>query len=381
MLPDFRLETYFSRWEFNARYHMTASDMETLSMKELLALADDEGRRTWEELRLGYTETFGRPSLRGAIAGTYEHLERDDVLTFAGAEEGIFAAMQVLLAKGDHAIVITPNYQAAETVPLSICDVTGVALDPDDDWSLDIDAVEDSLRPNTKLISINFPHNPTGKVIDRASLDGLVDIARDRDIHLFSDEVYRLLERDASNRLPQVADEYVKGLSLNVMSKAFGLPGLRIGWIASRDRSLLSAMERAKHYLSICNSGPSEVLAEIALGARDKILDRNHKIIAANLELLNGFFDEYPDLFEWSVPDGGCIGYPRYKGEDGVERFCKNLVEEAGVLLLPASVYSSALTAAPDDRFRIGFGRKNIQAGLDAMREHLDAARAVREAS
>ena len=381
MLPDFRLETYFSKWEFNARYHMTASDMETLSMRELLDLADDAGRKAWDELRLGYTETFGRPALREAIAATYDDIGREDVLTFAGAEEGIFAAMQVLLSAGDHAIVVTPNYQAAETVPLSICEVTGVPLDPDDDWSLSIEAVENALRPNTKLISINFPHNPTGKVIDRATLDRLVEIARDRDIHLFSDEVYRLLERDESKRLPQVADLYVKGLSLNVMSKAYGLPGLRIGWIATSDRSILSAMERTKHYLSICNSGPSEVLAEIALCAREKILDRNRKIIAANLELLNAFFDDYPGLFDWTVPDGGCIGYPRYKGEDGVEKFCRSLIEESGVLLLPASLYSSALTAAPEDRFRIGFGRKNIREGLDAMREHLDHGRAIREAS
>jgi aspartate/methionine/tyrosine aminotransferase len=381
MLPDFRLETYFSRWEFNARHHMTASDMETLSMQELLDMADDAGRQAWGELRLGYTETFGRPSLRRAIADTYERIEVDDVLTFAGAEEGIFAAMQVLLSPDDHAIVITPNYQAAETIPLSICEVTGIALNADEDWNLDIDAVEQAIRPTTKVISINFPHNPTGKVIDHATLDRLVDVARDHDIHLFSDEVYRLLERDTARRMPQIADIYEKGLSLNVMSKAYGLPGLRIGWIATRDRSVLSAMERAKHYLSICNSGPSEVLAEIALGARDAILRRNHEIISANLELLNEFFEEYVALFDWSLPDGGCIGYPRYLGDDGVEAFCKSLVEEAGVLLLPASVYSSQLTDAPTDRFRIGFGRKNIGEGLDAMRAHLDDGRRMRAAS
>ena len=381
MLPDFKLETYFSRWEFNARYHMTASDMETMSMRELLDLADDAGQQAWDELRLGYTETFGRPSLRRAIADTYDRISDKDVLTFAGAEEGIFAAMQVLLNPGDHAIVVTPNYQAAETIPMSICDVTGVALDASRDFDLDIAAVERALRPETRVISINFPHNPTGKVIDRESLDRLVEIARDRDIHLFSDEVYRLLERDESKRLPQVADIYEKGLSLNVMSKAYGLPGLRIGWIATRDRTVLSAMERAKHYLSICNSGPSEVLAEIALGAREAIIARNHEIIGSNLELLNAFFEETVDLFEWSLPDGGCIGYPRYLGQDGVEAFCKSLVEESGVLLLPASVYASKLTEVPTDRFRIGFGRLNIQEGLDVMRAHLARSTAIRAAS
>jgi aspartate/methionine/tyrosine aminotransferase len=157
------------------------------------------------------------------------------------------------------------------------------------------------------------------------------------------------------------------------MSKAYGLPGLRIGWIACKDQAVLSQMERAKHYLSICNSGPSEVLALIALNARAEILARNHGIIDANLALLDDFFASHPDLFDWAVPDGGCIAYPRYKGEDGVERFCKELVEQSGVLLLPASVYRSDLNPTPADRFRIGYGRANTAAGLAALQGHINA--------
>jgi hypothetical protein len=371
MLPDFRLETFFSRWEFNARWHMCASDMESMSVSGLLELADEDHRRAWDELRLGYTETFGAPPLRQAIADTYDEIGESEILTFAGAEEGIFTAMQVLLTGDDHAIVITPNYQAAETVPGSICEVTGVALDAENDWNLDLDSLQAAIRPNTRVISINFPHNPTGKVIDRDTLERLIGIARDRGIYVFSDEVYRLLERRESMRLPQVADIYERGLSLNVMSKAWGLPGLRIGWIATQDRQVLSAMERTKHYLSICNAGPSEVLAQIALRAGDSILASNLDLIRRNLDLLQAFFSDFPDLFDWALPDGGCIGYPRYKGADGVENFCKTLVEQAGVLLLPASVYRSALTDTPTDRFRIGYGRKDTAAGLAALRKYV----------
>jgi aspartate/methionine/tyrosine aminotransferase len=372
MLPDFRLETFFSRWEFNARYHMCASDMESISVKELVDLADNADRTAWDELRLGYTETFGAPGLRSAIASTYEHIDETNLLTFAGAEEGIFAAMQALLTADDHAIVITPNYQAAETVPASICEVTGVALDPHNDWHLDLDKVRDALRPSTKLISINFPHNPTGKVIAHDTYHALISLAREQSIYIFSDEVYRLLERSDDIRLPQAADIYDRALSLNVMSKAYGLPGLRIGWIATRDRDVLSRMERAKHYLSICNSAPSEILAQIALKSRDNILDRNRRLIAENLGLLDTFFSDYPELFDWSVPDGGCIGYPRYTGSDGVETFCRNLVEQSGVLLLPASVYRSGLTPTPTDRFRIGYGRSNTAEGLAELRRFFD---------
>ncbi len=376
MLPDFKLETYFSKWEFTARYHMCASDMESLSVKELLAMAGDEDRRLWDDLRLGYTETFGMPALRQAIANTYDNIDESELLTFAGAEEGIFAAMQVLLTADDHAIVITPNYQAAETVPGSICEVTGLALDPDDNWELDIAALREAIRPNTRIISINCPHNPTGKVFSHQALEQIIAIARETGIYVFSDEVYRLLERSEEIRLPQVADIYERGLSLNVMSKAYGLPGLRIGWIATRDREVLSRMERAKHYLSICNSGPSEVLALIALNVSDYILKRNRGIIDDNLKLLNAFFADYPKLFEWTVPDGGCIGYPRYAGADGVESFCEELVEQSGVLLLPASVYRSALNTTPTDRFRIGFGRANMGEGLQVLREFMETRNA-----
>lgn len=371
MLPDFRLETYFSKWEFTARYHMCASDMESISVAELLQLASEDDLTVWNELRLGYTESYGAPALRAAIADTYYNMGADNVLAFAGAEEGIFAAMHVLLEPDDHAIVLTPNYQSAETIPMSICDVTGVALDSDNAWHLDIDEIRAAIRPNTKLISINFPHNPTGKVLPRDDYDGLIGLARERGIYLFSDEVYRLLERSESIRLPQIADVYERGLSLNVMSKSYGLPGLRIGWIATSDRDLLCRMERAKHYLSICNSGPSEILAIIALKARQQLLERNRKIINDNLALLGNFFAEFLDIFDWTVPDGGCIAYPRYKGADGVENFCERLIEDAGVLLLPASIYRSAINATPTDRFRIGFGRFGLSVGLAEMRNHL----------
>ncbi|MFD9123817.1 aminotransferase class I/II-fold pyridoxal phosphate-dependent enzyme [Kitasatospora sp. NPDC059571] len=262
-LPDFRLETYFSRWEFTARHHLTASDVQTMTLAELLALADDGDRSAFENLSLGYTETYGDPALREAIAATYERADAADVICFAGAEEGLYLAMNVLLGPGDHAVVVTPNYQAAETVPLALCEVTGVALDPERDWALDLDAVRAAIRPTTRVVSVNFPNNPTGKVIDAADFEELVRICDERGIHLFSDEVYRGLERDPARALPQAADLSERALSLNVTSKALGLPGLRVGWITCRDRGLLARLERAKHYTTICNSAPGGMVAEV----------------------------------------------------------------------------------------------------------------------
>jgi aspartate/methionine/tyrosine aminotransferase len=371
-LRPFALEIFFSKWEFTARHHLCASDMQSMTLSELLAMADHADRVAWDKLYLGYTETWGSPALRETIASTYSSIAPEQTLTFVGAQEGIFAAMHALLGPDDHAITVIPNYQSVESVPLSICDTTGIALDPAHSWDLDLNQVRDAIRANTRVICINFPHNPTGKVISQQTLRDLVALASSRGIYLFSDEVYRLIERKPEVTLPQVADLYERGISLGVMSKSYGLPGLRVGWVATKDAEALRRMERMKHYSSICGSTPSELLAQIALKARDPILARNRALIAKNLPLLEAFFADYPDLFDWYLPDGSCVGYPRYLGVDGVEAFAQQLVEQAGVLLLPASVYQSDLGVTPVDRFRIGYGRGNLVAGLAATRQFLN---------
>jgi len=372
-MRNFELEIHFSKWEFKAKYHMTASDMESMPLKDLMAMATPEEKSGFENLWLGYTETWGDDVLRQSIASTYTAMKKENILCFCGAEEGIYIAMRVLLKQDDHAIVVVPNYQAAETLPLEICEVIGVQLQESNNWRLDIDDVAKAIRPNTKLISINFPNNPTGATMPAKDITALVALCRKHDIYLFSDEVYRGLENDETKRMVQVADLYEKGFSLNVLSKAYGFPGLRLGWIASQDKEALLRFERYKHYLSICNAGPSEYLAKVVLNHREEILERNRNRLNHNLSELEKFFRDYPDIFDWYTPDGGCIAYPRYKGRGTVEEFCETLVEKHGVLLLPASIYRSELMDTPNDRFRIGFGRRNIEDGLNVFREFLDS--------
>ena len=373
-MRDFELEVYFAEWEFTAKHHMTASDLESMSIAELLDMASAEDRAAFETLGLGYTETIGAPELRAEIARTYEALSSENVLCLAGAGEGLYAIARVLLDTGDHVVVPVPNYQSAETVPLSICEVTGVPMDyGPDGWWLDVDRVKAAVRPETKLISLNMPHNPTGALLPVEALNGLIDFARERGIYILSDEVYRGVELDPVKTLPQIADMYERGISLNVMSKAYGLPGLRIGWCASRDLELLTKVERYKHYLSICNSGPSEQLALIALRARGKVLARNVSILAENAVLFETLLADFPGLIEWQRPDGGCVAFPRYVGPGSCEEFCRVLIEESGVLLLPPSVYRSELGETSKDHFRIGLGRDQVvKDGLIAMRAHFE---------
>ncbi len=371
-LPDFRLEAYFSSWEFAARHHLTASDAETTTVAELLALGTDADREAFAALRLGYTETWGTPPLRAAIASTYETCAADDVLVFAGAEEAIYWLMRLLAGPGDHLVVTVPNYQAIETLPLANgADVTGVLLDPLDGWRLDVDAVRAALRPSTTAVVVNVPNNPTGALPDQATWRALAELCDDAGVRLVSDEVYRGIELDPARTLPQAADLLPAAVSVNVMSKAYGLPGLRVGWVACRDQALLEALERHKHYTSICDAGPSEFLATVALRARDQVLARTRGIVAANLPVFGAFFARHPDLFEWAAPDGGCVAFPRYLGADGVEAFCRELVETEGVLLLPASIYASDLADVPADRFRIGVGRRDPEPALEALERFL----------
>lgn len=372
MFPDFRLETYMARWEFTARYHLTASDAESMTLSELLSLASSEEREAFLRLRLGYTETRGGPELRAAIAATYACRSADDILCFAGAEEGIYATLTTLLAPGDHAIVVLPAYQSLETIPQSICATAAVPLELRDGWQLDLDRIRQAMRPETRAVIINFPNNPTGALLSDDDLDQLVALCASRGVWLFSDEAYRPLGPTGGRQSPQVADLYERGVSLGVMSKAYGLPGLRLGWIACRDRRLLEAVEKTKHYLSICNSVPSEHLAAIALRARERILERNRGIVADGLRAWARFFARHSALFDWTPPVAGCVSYPRLNGPDDVEAFCASLVREAGVLLLPASIFSSSLCELPSNHFRIGAGRLGLEDGLAAFDEFLE---------
>lgn len=372
-LPTFRLEDYFSRWEFAARHHLTASDAQSMSIGELLALGGDDDRDAFDALGLGYVETRGGDPLREAVAATYDACEPQDILMFAGAEEAIFWVMQLAVAPGDHVIVPVPNYQAFEAIPLAAgAEVTGVPLvDTESGWTIDLDDVRRALRPNTRVIGMNFPHNPTGAVLDPARWRELVDLCEERGIRLVSDEVYRGVERDTARRLPQAADLSPTAVSINVMSKAYGLPGLRVGWVASRDHAFLDLLERHKHYTSICNAGPSEFLATVALRAADRIRDRNRDIVAANVPLVDDLFARHADLLSWHPPVGGSVAFARYHGPEGANLFCRELVEQAGVLLLPSEIYCTPLSDVPDRYFRIGVGRRSVPAGLAALDEYL----------
>ena len=366
-LRTFRLEEFLGEWEFRVRHHLTASDAESITVEELLALGTDADREGLMNLPLSYIETWGTPGLRAAVAGTYEHVDADRVLAFAGAEEALFWTMQELVGPGDHAVVTVPCYQAMETVTVATgADVSAWMPRRENGWALDLDELRALLRPKTRLVAVNFPNNPTGYVPDEATFRELVALCDERGIRLFCDEVYRGIEVDPARTITQAADLSETAISLNVVSKSYGLPGLRVGWLACRDRTLLERLEKRKHYTSICNAGPAEYLAAVALRNRAPIWARNRGIVAANRPLFDDFFARWAELFDRQPPVGGCVCFPRYKG-GAAEEFCARLLDAEGVLILPASMYYSEIAAVPTEHFRVGIGRLGLEEGVAAF--------------
>jgi aspartate/methionine/tyrosine aminotransferase len=264
--------------------------------------------------------------------------------------------------------VVTPCYQSLLEIPkIKGCTLTTVELKEEQQWRLNFEAVARAITPKTKCMVINFPHNPTGQVITQEELQRLITLLDKHGIWLFSDEVYRLLAKPSTPWALPAAEIYPRALSLGVMSKAFGMAGLRVGWIACQDHALLKKIEQIKHYTSICNSAPAELLSLISLSNKDTILNRNNAIVSENLALLDAFFSERSNLFSWVRPQGGCVGLVQYKKPESVNVFCDRLVQEAGILLLPASVYDTET-----NHFRIGFGRTTMPEVLDRFKHYLD---------
>jgi aspartate/methionine/tyrosine aminotransferase len=369
-VSPFRIERYYARYEFTTRYMLSSSDCESRTIADLLELEPDSHTRllqTW----CGYTEPPGARELREAIAALYERIDPDEVIVTSCAEEGIFLLYHALVGPGDHAVVETPCYESAFALARSTgADVSEWRRRYADGWAHDLDGLERLIRPSTRVLYVNQPHNPTGTLMGRATFDRVAGLARAHGLVLFSDEVYRELEHDPDDRLPAACDLDERAVSLGSISKSYGLPGLRLGWLVTRDAVLREAILGLKDYTTICSSAPSEVLTAVALRNRHALLERNLAIVECNLPLLDAFFASHPDMFEWIRPVAGPIGFPRVLGFSDVDELCERLAG-ASVLLLPGSVYDEPA------HVRVGFGRANLPEALAVLGSALGATAAA----
>jgi aspartate/methionine/tyrosine aminotransferase len=369
-IQPFKLERYFARYEFNARYLLSPSDCETMGMHDLLALADPSARALWDNLALGYTESPGHPLLRDEISRLYTGLSADHVLT-AAPEEAVFITMNVLLRPGDRVVVVTPAYQSLHEIARAVgCQVVDWPLiSRKGGWAVDLEALDRLLSIPTRLVVINFPNNPTGFLPGEKEWREIVNRVARSGAYLFSDEMYRLLEFSPETRLPAACEVYERAVSLAGLSKAFGLPGLRSGWLACTDPALLADLQTFKDYTTICASAPGEILSLIALRARENILSRCRELVLENLSLARRFFSQRPSFFEWLEPSGGSIAFPRWLGENTVEQFAEDIVTRREVMVVPGSTFGY-----PGNHFRLGLGRRNLAEILAILADELDGS-------
>lgn len=356
MIDPFKLEQYFAEFEFTAKHLLSSSDCEPLSLSDMLEMADEESLALWNHLKLAYTESHGLPLLRKEIATMYDEVSADQILVVT-PEEGIYLTMQTLLHEGDEVVCTFPGYQSLYEIARSKkCRVK--YWKPDEHHHFQINQLENLLSDTTRMLVINFPHNPTGAYPDRAEFDHIIELCEKTNILLFSDEMYRGLEYDGGEKLPSVADVYENSVTLSGLSKTYSLPGLRMGWLVIRDSGNYRTIADHKHYTTICPPAPSEILALIGLRNRNSIIQRNIQIIRKNILILTSFEADHPELIRWIPPRAGSVAFPELLLNKDIEKFCRCLVDKTGVMLLPCSVYDY-----PGRYFRLGLGRKDFESG------------------
>ncbi|MDY7078533.1 MAG: aminotransferase class I/II-fold pyridoxal phosphate-dependent enzyme [Chloroflexota bacterium] len=371
-IKPFHTERFFAIHEFTAPHILCASDCESLTVDELLKLAGT----SWEtlgQLRLGYTESQGAPALRERIANRYTSVHADQVVGLSAPEEGIFLTMHALLEPGDEVIVLTPCYDSLANVAeyLGCRVIRWALLEADEEpggpggWQLDLDTLKRLITSRTKLVIVNFPHNPTGYLPSHDEWQTIIRVTGQAGAWLFSDEMYRGLEYDPAARLPSGCDLYERAITLAGLSKTYGLPGLRVGWLILQDTLLRDRILGWKDYTTICASAPGEVLAQIALQVGEELAARNRKIIQDNLALAEPFFTRWRSVFRWNRPQAGSVAFVGLRGQSARD-FCDRLVSEQGVLLLPG-----ASLGFGDRHVRIGFGRLHFPDGLEQMAHYL----------
>ncbi len=361
----FRIERYFAKHEFSAKYLLCSSDAESRTIQEVLELEPGASERFLQH-RCGYTESPGAPWLRTTIAGIYKNISPEQVLVVSSAEEGILLVYHALLQPADHVIVETPCFESGLELARSAgAEVSEWRRKADLGWAHDVKALEKLIRRNTKIIYIATPHNPTGLLMPKHVLDEVLALCRERGIILFCDEVFRELEHDPGMRLPAACEICENGVSLGSMSKTYGLPGLRLGWLVTRNASIIQRCLDLRFYTTICNSAPSEFLCDVALRHREALIERNLAIVRSNLPQLEKFFEEYTDVFDCVKPNASPMCFARFEGAQTAQQFCDDLVRDAQVMLLPGSVYDEP------QHIRFGYGRRNMTEALERLISYL----------
>jgi len=365
-IKEFKLERYFGIHEFTAKNLLSSSDCDGYDLEFVLDKASTSELELWNEMTLGYTESQGHPILREAVLQYYAIKNIEHVVIGSPGELN-FITMNLLLEANDHVIAMAPSYQSLYEIAKSLkCELSYWQPDPDN-WKFNTEDLKKLIKNNTKLLIINFPHNPTGSYLTLSELTEITRFARSHNLHVFSDEMYHKLTVGEYDELPPISDLYERGISLWGTSKTLGLAGLRIGWLVSEDIDFINNVLAFKDYLSICSSAPSEILSLIALNHLDDFLLPNMNKIRKNINLFDGFAAQNEIIASFIPPQAGSTSFVKLNIDHSSLQFSNTLVEKMGIMTIPAEMFDY-----PGKLIRVGFGRKNFEETLRRFKIFLD---------
>lgn len=368
----FALERWMTRWELEVSHDICESGIKPYSLAEVLSLLPQsvasDLQNTILQVPLSYSEARGTVELRSALAETYSGTSPEEILVTTGAIEANFLIFNVLVQPGDHVIAVDPAYQQLQSVPKALgADVELLSVVHDDGYYYDLDELRAMVRPTTKLIVVNTPHNPTGTMLSEDHVVELVNIARANDAWILSDEAYRWIEHPGGSSIPgPMRGRYEKGISVGTVSKPFGVPGLRIGWFAAPAEIVQKAWG-VRDYVSLSPGKLSDIITSAIVANRDALIARNSAIIEKNLKTANTWFDEHSDLVAWIPPQAGLLAMMSYSAGIDSMPLADRLAGEAGVMLAPGDAFGMP------GRLRIGIGQDPaiFQEGLERTSDFL----------
>lgn len=369
-IKTFKVERWMNEYEEKAKYNLAETCIDSLTIRELLTLADKDTDKYMEELadtRMTYGHIFGSPELLSGIAGLYKDVEPKNIVPTHGAVGANNQIITTLISPEDNMISVMPTYQQHYSIPESIgAEVRILQLTLDNDFLPDLDELKKLVDSNTKMITINNPDNPTGSWIPEDVMKGIVEIAKSVDAYVLSDEVYRGISEDGSY-MPSIVDIYDKGISVGSMSKTFSLAGLRLGWIATKDMDVIHQVHERRDYDTISCGVIDDKLAALALANKDRIFDRNRKILSKNREILDKWVKATAGV-RYLKPVAGTTALVYYDKKVPSYELCKNLLMEKGVLFTPGSCFEM------EGAVRIGyaFDPELLQTGLMKFSEFLE---------
>jgi len=356
-IEPFALERWMTAHELNVEYDIAESGICPLTARDLLAMLPAEERepalQRLLDLPLGYSEARGTLELRSLLAETYAGCTPENILVTTGAIEANFLLFNVLLNPGDHVIAPYPAYQQLYSVPRALgCDVDLWEIRPETGFRYDVADLERLLRPDTRLIVINSPHNPTGAMLSAGEAQRVYDLAESVGARILSDEAYRWLTIPGGEELPPpMYDLGPLAISVGTLSKPFGLPGLRLGWMAAPGH-VAAQCWGLRDYVSLSPGKLNDALAVVALRHRRAIFERNEWIITANLATAGAWVEEHAGLVSWKPPRAGLLALLRYRLRIPSLDLANKLAEEYSVMLAPGSAFGF------EQYLRIGVGQE-----------------------